>query len=179
MPSDTTLGETLVPNHFLSFWIYSFQTLSASKETSSIVWPLCQQLLTQTFNGSYYLHPSCLLHTLDFFQLLRRKLLLASPSIWAILPADSLSHHGLPLLVTLVSLACALRVSHIRNWHGFVQKAFVCVHTKSTSLWRFLAGVQVLGRRGRRDETDYKVEDQLLVKCWLYFLGSSLKISWV
>lgn len=91
-------------NHFLSFWIYSFQTLSASEEHffDLFVWPLCQQLLTQTFNGSCYLHPSCLLHSLDFFQLLRLKLLLASPSICAILPADSVSHHGLPLLVTLV-----------------------------------------------------------------------------
>ena len=90
-------------NHFLSFWIYSFQTLSASEETSSFVWlPLCQQLLTQTLNGSCYLHPSCLFHSLDFFQLLRLKLPLAFHSIYAILPAASVSHHGLPLLVTLV-----------------------------------------------------------------------------
>lgn len=41
----------------------------------------------------------------------------------------------------------------------------VCAH-KSTSLWRFLAGVQVLGRRrGRGDEIHYKV-GQLLVKCY-------------
>lgn len=84
--------------NFLS-WIYSFQILYVSKEASSFVWPLCQQLLTQTINCSCYLHSLCLPHSLDFFQLWGWSFSLPPPLSLSSCQ-QIVSHHRPPLLVS-------------------------------------------------------------------------------
>ena len=51
----------------------------------------------------------------------------------------------------------------------------MCVHTKSASLWRFLAGVQILGRRGKRDEIDYKYDKDYFKH---YYLTIAVYSQW-